>query len=74
MEEVDHGDSSDLKVTPVDHKQPIARAEKDFNSQNTRLKATPIKPLSLADPIKANSDDHAVHSSIPSSEYSHCVL
>ena len=65
-EEVDCGHSTELKVTPADHKLPTtAHAGEDFN---TKLKATPIKPLSLADPLKANSDDHAVHSNVPLSE------
>ena len=66
-EEVDYGHSSELKVTPAD-KLPTTNAKKDFNSHNTKLKATPIKPLSLANPLKANSDDHAVPSNVPSSE------
>ena len=67
-EVVDYGHSSELKVTPVDHRLPTTHAEKDINSHNAKLKATPIKPLSLADPLRANSDDDAVHSNVSSSE------
>ena len=66
-EVVDYGHSSESKVTPADHKLPITHAEKDSNSHNAIMKATPIKPLSLAGPSNANSDD-AVHNDVPLSE------
>lgn len=66
-EKVDDGHSS---VTSVDHKLPSTHTENDFNSQITKLKAMPIKPLSLIDPLKADSDEHIVHSSLSSSKSS----
>ena len=68
-EEVDYGHSSELKVIPVDHKPPTTHAEKDFDSQDAKLKATPMKPLSLPDPLKSDSDNHDVRSNSPLSEW-----